>query len=76
MAPKSAFRLISGEDMLTEYQFNKKVIHHTFCKVCGTASFGRGKDPAGNDVFAINVRTLDDVDVSALTINRYNGKDI
>ena len=29
------FKLISGKDDLTDYQFNKKVIHHTFCKHYG-----------------------------------------
>ena len=76
MAKESDFKLEKGADMLTEYQFHKKVIHHTFCKVCGTASFGRGKDGEGNDVYAINVRCLDDVDTATLAVHKYNGKDI
>lgn len=74
--PLSAFRLIQGEDILTDYQFNKKMIHHTFCKVCGTASFGRGSDGKGNDMVAINARCLDDVDLSSLSVTKYNGKDV
>ncbi len=74
--PTAAFRLIQGEDALTDYQFNKKMIHHTFCKTCGTASFGRGSDGNGNEMIAINVRCLDDVEVKSLTISEYDGKNI
>ncbi|MEQ1672192.1 MAG: GFA family protein [Hyphomicrobium sp.] len=73
-APASEFTLLSGEDKLSDYQFNKKIIHHLFCKVCGIRSFGRGKNPDGSDAVAINVRCLDDVDVTALTPFAYDGK--
>lgn len=74
--PASAFKLVSGEDNLTDYQFNKMVIHHLFCKTCGIRSFGRGKDKEGNDTVAVNVRCLDDVDVSTLQPQLFNGKDL
>ncbi len=73
--PAAQLRLIQGDNELTDYQFNKKLIHHTFCKVCGVASFGRGSDGKGNEMVAINVRCLDDVDIESLKINHYNGKD-
>ncbi len=73
--PSSSFRLLSGEDNITKYQFNKKLIDHLFCSTCGVASFGKGKDEAGNEMVAINVRCLDDIDSNSLTINEYNGKD-
>ena len=31
-APRDSFRLLSGEDNLTEYLFNRKVIRHLFCR--------------------------------------------
>ena len=59
------FKLEKGEEHLTDYQFNKQVIHHVFCRTCGVRSFARGKGPKG-EMVAINVRCLDDADVFAV----------
>ena len=75
-APKAAFLLIAGEDELTDYQFNKHLIHHLFCTTCGTASFGTGTDAQGNESIAINVRCLDGIDIETFTINKFDGKNL
>lgn len=72
--PTNAFELLAGADELTDYQFNKKQVHHLFCKTCGVRSFGRGLDPSGNEVCAINVRCLDGVDLDALTLTKVDGR--
>ena len=72
--PASQFELKSGEDSLTEYLFNKHVIHHVFCKVCGIKSFARGAKPDGTQMVAINVRCLQDVDVAKLNVKAVDGK--
>jgi hypothetical protein len=41
----SDFKLLSGEDEMTEYQFNNRRIHHPFCKTCGIQSYAYGKGP-------------------------------
>lgn len=70
---KDKFKLLSGKDELTEYNFNKKTIRHLFCKKCGVESFGEGVTfPKA----AINVRCLDDIDLSTLVVVPYNGKDL
>jgi len=75
-APASEFTLLSGEGELTDYQFNKQIIHHLFCTTCGIRSFGRGKNPDGSDAVAVNVRCLDGVDVTMLTPFAYDGKSV
>jgi hypothetical protein len=72
--PTAQFKLLSGADSLTDYQFNKHAIHHTFCKVCGIKPFASGTDGKGNEMRAINVRCLDGVDVSTLTVTHVDGK--
>jgi len=69
---KTAFKLISGEEVLTDYRFNKKAIRHLFCSICGVESYAEGVEfPKA----AINVRCLDDIDITTLTLTPYNGKD-
>lgn len=39
IVPKSAFRLLTGADDITTYQFNTGVAQHSFCRHCGIKSF-------------------------------------
>src|SRR3954454_17237452 len=73
--PESRFTLEQGEQNLSDYQFNKKVIHHLFCKTCGVRSFARGVGPNGPMV-AINTRCLDDVDATTLKAHHFDGKSL
>lgn len=72
--PESRFKLLSGQDTLTDYQFNKKVIHHLFCSTCGVTSFARGIDPQGQPMVALNVRCLDGIDLEALKPMHFDGR--
>ena len=72
--PADQFQLLSGEESLTEYRFNKKAIAHLFCSICGVQSFGRGSGPDGKEVVALNARCLDGIDMSTLTIKHVDGK--
>lgn len=72
----SQFTMLSGEEALSDYQFNKKVIHHLFCRDCGVASFARGRSPNGSESFAINVRCLDDIDLAALNPMPFDGRSL
>ena len=72
--PASRFRLTRGEDALTDYQFGKRSIHHLFCSRCGVRSFARGRGPDGAETAAVNVRCLDDVDLAAVPLRRFDGR--
>ena len=74
--PAAQFALISGADDLTDYQFNKKIVHHLFCRTCGIGSFARGLGPDGSEMIAVNVRCLDDIDLDALTPMPFDGKSL
>ncbi len=67
------FTLLTGEDNLTEYNFNKKSIRHLFCRTCGTQSFAQGVTFPKT---CINVRCLNGVDLDTLTLTPFNGKDL
>ena len=67
------FRLTSGGDALSDYQFNKKAIHHFFCPTCGIGAFSRGTRPDGAPMVALNVRCLDGVDLDMLNVQKFDG---
>jgi hypothetical protein len=75
--PPDQFEHTKGSDAdLTEYRFNKHVVRHLFCPVCGILSYGKGTTPDGKQMVAINVRCLDDVDVKALEITEFDGRSL
>ena len=45
--PVEQFTLLSGGDLLSDYQFGRMRIHHLFCPGCGIHSFGGGVGPDG-----------------------------
>lgn len=74
--PGSAFRLLSGEERLEDYQFNARRIHHLFCSTCGIRSFSRGNGPDGSEMIGLNVRCLDDVDLDGIPVKHIDGKSL
>ena len=73
-APRSNFKLLKGEDNLTEYRFNNKAIAHQFCKTCGIQSFAYGATPDGDEIAAINLNTLKGLDPRSLTPKHVDGR--
>ncbi|HEX6927817.1 MAG TPA: GFA family protein [Gammaproteobacteria bacterium] len=63
------FRLVSGEEMLSDYQASpsnwpKGNVHHYFCRHCGVRGFSKGyleMEPFNGWFHAINLATLDNV---------------
>ncbi|MBK9518351.1 MAG: GFA family protein [Anaeromyxobacter sp.] len=68
-----AFKLVAGEEALTDYQFGKRAIHHTFCRTCGVRPFSRGLDPSGKLSVAVNLRCLKGLDPAALPVESFDG---
>ena len=74
-----AFRLLTGEDALSDYQFGDKQGHHLFCATCGVRPFGRGYVEAiGGDYVSINLGALDDAtdtELAEAPVSCANGRD-
>ena len=74
-----AFKLLSGEESLSDYQFGSKQAHHKFCRRCGIASFGHGYiEEIGGAYYSVNIACLDDVDPTELAsapVQYMNGRD-
>ena len=62
-----AFRLLKGEDALSDYQFGTKSGHHLFCRHCGVRSYERGYlEQIGGDYVSIKLASLDNVEPEEL----------
>lgn len=73
------FRLTSGEDALSVYQFGSRSMRYEFCPHCGVRPFGHGHlEQLGGDFVFINIATLDDAadnELAAAPVNFANGRD-
>ena len=74
--PQTQLRIHSGEAKLTQYFFNKHVVQHMFCPVCGCEPFAYGQEPEGYAVAAINVRCLENIDLDELKRQPFDGKSV
>ena len=71
--PRSQVTFRTDEDDMSEYQFNKHVIHHNFCPECGCAPLATGKDAKGKDTVSVNVRCIEGIDLAAVKRVPYDG---
>ena len=72
--PREQLTLRTPDDAAATYMFNKHVIKHRFCPVCGIHPYGEGTGPDGKAMAAINVRCLEGVDLDALPVMHYDGR--
>ena len=71
IVPKSQFRLLSGADVLTTYEFNTGTAKHLFCSVCGIKSFYVPRSRP--DGYSVNARCLDGGSVTGMKITPLDG---
>jgi len=73
IVPKERFKLLSGAEVLTTYEFNTRTAKHLFCSICGVKSFYVPRShPEG---YSVNARCMDEGTVEGMTIVRSDGKD-
>jgi hypothetical protein len=72
--PRSSLRLLTPEESLGTYTFNKHKIEHHFCTVCGIHPFAEAVDPSGKPMAAVNVRCVEGVDASSLPVKHFDGR--
>ncbi|KRG42307.1 aldehyde-activating protein [Stenotrophomonas panacihumi] len=73
-----AFRLLSGEGAVTDYQFGTMSMHWPFCSRCGVRSYGHGDIPEmGGAFYSVQLACLDDIDdalLAAAPVTTCDGK--
>jgi len=72
IVPIKDFRLVSGEDDISTYEFNTGVARHFFCRRCGVKSF---YIPRSNpDGYSINVRCIDPGTIKSMRVDTFDGR--
>ena len=72
MVVKARFKLLSGSEFLTSYQFNTGTASHLFCSVCGIKSFYVPRSHP--DGYSVNARCLDGAPVKSMTVRAFDGQ--
>ena len=73
IVPRTRFRLLRGQDALTEYHFNTGSARHLFCSRCGVKSF---YVPRSNpDGYSVNLRCLDRSTVTEVIVEPFDDND-
>ncbi|MBA3678200.1 MAG: GFA family protein [Sphingosinicella sp.] len=72
--PEGALKLLTGEDVLTLYQWNTQRAKHYFCSRCGIYVFHRKR--AAPDHFGVNAFILAGLDLASLPRRATEGENM
>ncbi len=73
IVPAARFRLLDGEDALSEYRFNTGAARHLFCRHCGVKAFYVPRSHP--DGYSINVRCIDAGTIERVVITPFDDND-
>ena len=68
---ESDFRLVTGQESLSMYQFHTHTAKHYFCKICGIYPFHRKR--TAPDHYGVNVFCLENFDPSGTLVRATGG---
>lgn len=72
--PRASLKLLSPESAMNTYTFNKHVIKHHFCPVCGIHPYGEAIDPQGQPTAAVNIRCIENIDLESIPVQHFDGR--
>ena len=74
--PREQLTVLTPEEDIGTYTFNKQVIKHRFCQTCGIHPYGEGTDPKGNKIAAINPRCIEGIDLESIPVQNFDGRSL
>lgn len=74
--PRDRLRVLTPEADIGTYTFNKHVIQHRFCRVCGIHPYGEAVDPQGQRMAAINIRCIEGIDPERVPVKHFDGRSL
>jgi hypothetical protein len=73
---RDELRVLTSEEDIGTYTFNKHVIKHRFCRTCGIHPYGEGVDPKGNRMAGINIRCLEGINLDSVPVDHFDGRSL
>ena len=74
--PRDNLRLLTSEEGVGTYRFNKHVIKHRFCQTCGIHPYAEDADSEGSRSAYVNIRCLEDLDLASVPTIDFDGRSI
>jgi len=72
--PREQFTLLTPDANAGTYLFNKHVIRHRFCRICGIHPYAEGQDGKGHAMAAVNVRCIEGIDLDSVPVTHFDGR--
>jgi hypothetical protein len=72
--PREQMQLLTPDENASTYTFNKHAIKHRFCPACGMHPYGEAVSPDGKPVAAINICCIEGIELTAVPVQRFDGK--
>jgi hypothetical protein len=72
--PRGQLTVLTPDEEIGSYSFNKHVIKHRFCPTCGVHPYGEGTNREGNAMAAINIRCLEGLDLTSVPVQHFDGR--
>ncbi len=71
--PRDKLRLLTSEEDVGTYTFNKHVIQHHFCGTCGIHPYAEAVHK-GKPMAAVNIRCLESIDLASIPVKHFDGR--
>lgn len=72
--PREKLHLKTADENASTYLFNKHVIKHRFCPICGIHPYGEAQNAKGEPMAAINIRCLENIDLDKIPVTHFDGR--
>ena len=75
MVKPDAFKLVTGGEIISLYEWGGQTSRRSFCKQCGVHCFGSGHlKELGGDFVSVNLNTLDGIDPDRMSVSYWEGR--
>lgn len=74
--PRDKLRLLTAEDALGRYTFNRHAIAHRFCKTCGIQPFSEDAAEGDERSAYVNLRCLEGFDAASVPVIEFDGRSL